>query len=94
MDFIEGLARSNGKDTILVAVDRMTKYAHVLPLSHPFSAAQVAKEFMDSVFKLHGMPTSIISNRDKQIVSCLLPLGLLLTCLQHIHLSLMDKLSG
>jgi hypothetical protein len=37
MDFIEGLPNSEGKDVILVVVDRFTKYAHFLPLSHPYN---------------------------------------------------------
>ena len=42
MDFIEGLPKLRGRDTILVFVDRLSKYAHLLSLSHPFSAPQVA----------------------------------------------------
>ncbi|KAL0373662.1 UNVERIFIED_CONTAM: Transposon Tf2-11 polyprotein [Sesamum radiatum] len=56
MDFIEGLPRSEGKNCILGVVDRLTKYAHFLPLTHPFSAEQVAKVFLDNVYKLHGLP--------------------------------------
>lgn len=69
MDFIEGLPVSESCDTILVVVDRFTKYAHFLALKHPFSANTVAKLVMDQVVKLHGMPKTIVSDRDKVFTS-------------------------
>jgi hypothetical protein len=65
MDFIEGLSRSEGYNYILVAVDRFLKYAHFIPLTHPFTAQKVAKVMLDVVVRLHGMPVSIVSDRDK-----------------------------
>jgi ribosomal protein L21E len=69
MDFIEGLPRSQSYNCILVVVDRFSKYAHFLPLSHPFTALQVAILFMNNIFKLHGLPQAIISDRDKIFTS-------------------------
>jgi hypothetical protein len=49
MDFIEGLPKVNGKSVILTVVDRFSKYAHFIVLSHPYTAASVARAFFDGV---------------------------------------------
>jgi hypothetical protein len=69
MAFIEGLPRSAHTDTILVVFDTLSKYAHFLPLLHPFTALKVAQVFLDSVYKLHGMPAAIVSDRDRILTS-------------------------
>ncbi|XP_075103126.1 uncharacterized protein LOC142177943 [Nicotiana tabacum] len=60
MDFIEGLPKDASKEVIFVVVDRLSKDAHFMPLKHPYTALDVAQLFMDQVFKLHGMPKSIV----------------------------------
>uniref|UniRef100_A0A8R7NYH1 Integrase catalytic domain-containing protein n=1 Tax=Triticum urartu TaxID=4572 RepID=A0A8R7NYH1_TRIUA len=69
MDFIEGLPKFEGKEVIFVVVDRLTKFAHFLPLSHPFNVKSVAQVFIDNVIKLHGPPIAIVSDRDRIFTS-------------------------
>jgi hypothetical protein len=69
INFVEGLPNSGVVNCILVVVDKFTKYAHFLSLKHPYTATFVAKLFMDQVYRLHGMPTSIVSDRDRVFTS-------------------------
>jgi IS30 family transposase len=69
MDFVEGLPKSEGKDVIMVVIDRFSKYAQFMSLSHPYTAPIMAKIFMDNVYKLHGLPASIASDRDPMFLS-------------------------
>ncbi|KAA0065996.1 Transposon Ty3-G Gag-Pol polyprotein [Cucumis melo var. makuwa] len=69
MDFIEGLPKAGGMNVIMVVVDRLSKYAYFVTMKHPFSAKQVAIEFIDKIVRRHGIPKSIISDRDKIFLS-------------------------
>jgi hypothetical protein len=82
MDFIEGLRLSGNANAILVVVDKYTKFAHFVPLKHPFTAASVAQLFMDHIYRLHGLPKSIISDRDRIFTSRLWQLLLQLVGIQ------------
>lgn len=64
MDFIEGFPKSKGKSVILVIVDRLTKYAHFISLSHPDTTTIVAQLLLDNIYKLHGLLAVIICDRD------------------------------
>jgi hypothetical protein len=69
IDFINGLPKCEGYSVILVVVDRRSKYAHFLPLKHPYTAHSVAKIFFTNVVKLHGVPRTIVCDRDKIFTS-------------------------
>jgi len=69
MDFITELPKSKGKDTILVVIDRLSKFAHFIPLSYPFTAKHVVEAFIPEVVNIHGFPSSIVSNWDRLFLS-------------------------
>ena len=65
MDFVLGLPRSpKGHNAIWVISDRMTKSADFLPIWMNYSLDQLAQLYVDKIVRLHGVPASIISDRD------------------------------
>jgi hypothetical protein len=72
MDFIVGLYKVHNNFFIMVVVDFLSKYAHFCPLPHPFTPPLVAQVFIDNIFKLHGMLTSIVSDHDPNLTNTFL----------------------
>lgn len=60
---------SHGYDCILVVVNLFSKYCHFIGLKHPFTALSMAKQFMIHIYKLHGLPIAIVSDRDRIFTS-------------------------
>eukprot|EP00253_Pinus_taeda_P017231 PITA_17231 len=70
MDFITGLPRTKrNNDSIFVVVDKLSKAAHFIPVQSTYKAAQIAHIFMQNVFRLHGLPKTIVSDRDVKFTS-------------------------
>jgi hypothetical protein len=69
MDFIEGLPSSDHCNVIVVVVDRFTKYAHFFATKHPYTAQTIAQLILDNVVKLHGLPKTIVTDRDPVFLS-------------------------
>ncbi|KAJ0557459.1 putative nucleotidyltransferase, Ribonuclease H [Helianthus annuus] len=70
MDFVTKLPRTRkGNDAIWVIVDRLTKSAHFLPIKETFSMERLAKLYVDEIVSLHGVPLSIVSDRDSRFTS-------------------------
>ena len=70
MDFVVGLPRApRGYDAIWVIVDRLTKSTHFLAIRNNFFLNRLAELYVDEIVKLHGVPVSIVSDRDPKFMS-------------------------
>ena len=72
MDFVIGLPRTEKMhDAIWVIVDRLTKSAHFSPIRMMYTTDQLAEIYVKEILRLHGVPISIISDRDARFTSTL-----------------------
>eukprot|EP00253_Pinus_taeda_P019316 PITA_19316 len=70
MDFITGLPKTKrNNDSIMVVVYKLSKAAHFIPVQSTYRAVQIAHIFVQNVFRLHGLPKTIISDRDVKFTS-------------------------
>jgi hypothetical protein len=69
MDFITHLPESNGFDAILVVVCRLTKFRRIIPCKGTCNAEDLARLFRDNIWRLYGLPDSIVSDRGTQFIS-------------------------
>ena len=70
MDFITGLPRTKKhNDSIMVVVDKLSKETHFIPVKSTYKALNIADIFMKEIFRLHGIPKTVITNRDAKFNS-------------------------
>lgn len=69
VDFIVKLPQSGGFDSVMVIVDHFSKTAHFIPAKETWSAYDLALAFVNTVFKLHGLPDKIVSDRGTVFMS-------------------------
>jgi len=69
MDYIVSLPPSLGFTAILVIVDRFSKMAHFIPTTNEVDAPMTANLFLDNIYKLHGLPDDIVSDRGTTFTS-------------------------
>ena len=70
MDFVVGLPHTRaGFDAIWVIINRLTKSAHFLPVRTKFSLDRLAELYINEIVKLHGVPVTIVSDRDPRFTS-------------------------
>ena len=70
MDFVTHLPRtSRGHDAVLVIVDRLTKSTHFLVVRMTLTLEEFCRLYIREIIRLHGVPVSIVSNRDPRFTT-------------------------
>ena len=69
MDFITDLPNSDGYDTILVVINRLTKMSHFISCNEDLKALQFATLFLKEIVRLHGIPRDVITDRGSLFTS-------------------------
>ncbi len=69
LDFVTGLLSSQGNTAVLTEVDWFSKATHFIPLPKLGSARETAVAVIDHVFRIHGLPTDVVSDREPQFIS-------------------------
>jgi hypothetical protein len=69
MDFVVGLPESEGCNTVWVVVDRLTKRRHLVPCTDQVDGKKLGEMYVKEVFRLHGLPETIVSDREPQFAS-------------------------
>ncbi|MCO5597178.1 hypothetical protein L7F22_051254 [Adiantum nelumboides] len=69
MDFVIGLPTVAGYDSVYVVVDMLTKVAHLIPVKTTYTASNISRVFIKEIFRLHGLPKRIVSDRDAKFTS-------------------------
>jgi hypothetical protein len=70
LEFITGLPKTQKQnDSIMVVIDKLSKSAHFIPVKSTFKAINIAEIFMKEIFRLHGIPKMVISDRDVKFTS-------------------------
>lgn len=69
LDFVTGLPPSSGNTVVLTVVDRLSKMAHFIPLPKLPSAKETAEALINHIFRIHGFPEDVVSDRGPQFIS-------------------------
>ena len=70
MDFVTGLpSAQGGYDSIMVVVDLLTKVSHLIPVKTSYTASDIAQLFVKEIYRIHGLPKRIVSDRDAKFTS-------------------------